>query len=268
MKGRKNNCPTNIKDWQISIWHPFELRWVRIRGLNTLNYSLDSDTEDGSTPDEDWEEPYVTKRKAKLSLEGKPVVDAATGAVDEGQDLLNDFARMTRCNADALIRFADAWGHTLEAYYQVTSSETSTDNSGDKVSWDLDMVGESEPLPYFQVAGIAIVSLGEEPETIQMDINDAPRLLQVAFTPENASNKRYSIRTGGQVVRVGNITDGGFTIAPLKVGETTVKITSINNGVMDAVTVVVTNDAQPFMSGVLGIGILGSMVLGRSAVGS
>lgn len=265
MKGRKNNCPTSIRDWQVSVWHPFELRWVRIRGLNSLTYSLDSDTEDGSASDRVWEEPYITKRKAKLSLEGKPVVDAATGAPDEGQDLLNEFAGMTRCDGDALIRFADPWGHTLEAYYQVTSREVSADDTGDKVSWDLDMVGESESLPYVQVSGVSIVSLDEEPEEIEMDINDAPRLILIAFTPENASNRRYSIKAGGQVVRVGSITDAGFTIAPLKVGETTVKITSVNNGLTDTVAVSVTNESQPFMSGALGVGILGSMVLGRSA---
>lgn len=266
MRGRKNNCPTSIKDWHVSIWNPFDLAWVRIRGLNSLNYSQDSSTEDGSTAEDDWEEPYVTKRNAKLSIAGKPVVDAATGEVDRGQDLLNEYGKLTRCAADALIRFADPYGHTLEAYYQVTAHEVSSSKDGDKISWDLDMVGESEPLRYIQVSGIAIVSLGEEPETITMDINDAPRLLQVAFTPENASNKRYSIKTGGHVVRVGDITDGSFTIAPLKVGEGTVKITSINNAETATVTVEVTNDSEPEMSGVLGVGVLGTMVLGRSAV--
>lgn len=266
MRGRKNTCPTNIKDWQISIWHPFEMIWIRIRGLNSLNYSTDSSTEDGSTSEDDWEEPYVTKRKAKLSLEGKPVVDAATGEVDPGQDLLNDYGKMTRCAADALIRFADPYGHTLEAYYQVTARERSTSKDGDKISWDLNMVGESESLPYIQVTGVAIMSLGEEPETIEMDINDAPRLIQVVFAPENASNKRYSIKTGGHVVRVGDITDGSFTIAPLKVGEGTVKITSINNAETATVTVEVTDESESEMSGVLGVGVLGTMVLGRSAV--
>lgn len=266
MRGRKNNCPTSIKDWQVSIWNPFDLAWVRIRGLNSLNYSQDSSTEDGSSAEDDWEEPYITKRKAKLSLEGKPVVDAATGNVDPGQDLLNEFGKLTRCAADALIRFVDPYGHALEAYYQITAHEVSSGKDGDKISWDLDMVGESESLPYVQVSGISIVSLGEEPETIEMDINDAPRLLQVAFTPENASNKRYSIKTGGHVVRVGDITDGSFTIAPLKVGEATVKVTSINNAETASVTVNVTNESQPYMSGVLGVGVLGSMVLGRSAM--
>ena len=266
MRGRKNNCPTSIKDWQVSIWNPFDLVWVRIRGLNSLNYSQDSSTEDGSTAEDDWEEPYITKRKAKLSLEGKPVVDAATGNVDPGQDLLNEFGKLTRCAADALIRFVDPYGHALEAYYQITAHEVSSGKDGDKISWDLDMVGESESLPYYQVTGIAIVSLGEEPETIEMDINDAPRLLQVVFTPENASNKRYSIKTGGHVIRVGNITDGSFTIAPLQVGEATVKVTSINNAETATVVVEVTNDSQPYMSGVLGVGILGSMVLGRQPI--
>ena len=266
MRGRKNNCPTSIKDWQVSIWNPFDLAWVRIRGLNSLNYSQDSSTEDGSTAEDDWEEPYITKRKAKLSLEGKPVVDAATGNVDPGQDLLNEFGKLTRCAADALIRFVDPYGHALEAYYQITAHEVSSGKDGDKISWDLDMVGESESLPYYQVTGIAIVSLGEEPETIEMDINDAPRLLQVVFTPENASNKRYSIKTGGHVIRVSNITDGSFTIAPLQVGEATVKVTSINNAETATVAVEVTNDSQPYMSGVLGVGILGSMVLGRQPI--
>lgn len=267
MRGRKNSCPTNIRDWQVSVLHPYENVWYRVRGLNSLNYSLDSDTEDGSSADEDWEEPYVTKRKAKLTLEGKPVVDAATGEVDRGQDLLNEFGRMTRCDADITIKFADPYGHTLVAVYQVTAHEVSSSKDGDKISWDLDMVGESESLPYVQVSGISIVSLGEEPETIEIDINDAPRLLLVSFTPEDASNKRYSIKVGGRTVRVGNIADAGFTASPLKEGTSTVKITSLNNGLSDTVTVNVTNNSQPYMSGVLGVGVLGSMVLGRSAVG-
>lgn len=266
MRGRKNGCPTKIRDWQISIWHPYDLVWLRIRGLISMRYSLDSDTEDSSTSDDAWEEPYIKKRKGSMSLEGKPLVDPATGAVDPGQDLLNEYAQLIKCEADALIRFADPYGHIMEAYFQVTSHEVQSDEDGNKISWDLDMVGESESLPYYQTTGIAIVSMGEEPETIEMDINDAPRLLQVVFTPENASNKRYSIKTGGHVIRVGNITDGSFTIAPLQVGEATVKVTSINNAETATVAVKVTNDSQPYMSGVLGVGILGSMVLGRQPI--
>lgn len=266
MRGRKNGCSTNIKDWQVSIFNPTESVWVRVRGLRSLAFSTDSDTEDGSTSDEDWEEPYVTKRKAKLALEGSPVYDPSTGAMDAGQDLLNDFGRLTKCYADALIRIADPWGHIMEAYYQVTAHKVVTGKGGDKISWDLDMVGESESLPYIQASGIAIVSLGIHPESIDLDINDAPRVVQVAFAPENASNKRYSIKAGGQIVRIGNITDSGFTISPLKVGTASLKITSINNGRTDSVTVNVTNDAQPYMLGVLGIGMLGSMVLGRSTI--
>ena len=199
-------------------------------------------------------------------MEGRPVVDAASGAVDRGQELLNEYGHLTRCDADALIRFADPYGHALEAYYQITARSVNSSKDGDKASWDLEMVGESEPLPYIQVTGISIISLGEEPETIELDINDAPRLLQVVFAPENASNKRYSIIAGGRVVRVGNITDGGFTIAPLKVGEGTIKVTSINNGFSASVAVEVTNESQDFMSAVLGVGMLGSMILGRTAL--
>lgn len=268
MRGRKNACPTNIRNWQVSIFNPFEQHWARIRGLNTLTYATDSNTEDGSTAEEDWEEPYITKRRATLSLGGKPAVDAATGDVDEGQELLNYYGKLVRCAADALIRFADPWGHAMEICCQVTAHETRADRNGNTLSWDLSQVGQSETLPYIQATGIEIVSLGIEPEVITLDINDAPRLLQVAFTPENTSNKRYSINAGGHVVRVGNISDAGFTIAPLKEGTASIKITSINNGLSDVVTVNVTNESQPFMSAVLGVGMLGSMVLGRSAIGA
>jgi hypothetical protein len=231
-----------------------------------MSYKTDADTEDSSRPEDVWEEPRVTKRSAALTLEGKPVVDAATGETDPGQDLLNEYAHLAGCDADALIRIVDPYGHAMEAYYNVTSTEVSADADGSEVSWDLSMVGESEGLPYIQVSGISIVSLGEEPETITMDINDAPRLILVSFSPENASNKRYSIRAGGKAIRVGNISDAGFTVKPLKVGVSTVTITSLNNGKTDTVTIAVTNESQPFITGVLGVGMLGAMVLGRSGV--
>lgn len=266
MRGRKNSCPTNIKDWQISIWHPIDLVWLRIRGLSSMKYSLDSDTEDSSTSEDAWEEPYIKKRKGSMSLEGKPVVDAATGIPDPGQDLLNEYATMIKCEADALIRFADPYGHTMEAYFQVTSHSLKADKSGNTISYDLEMVGESESLPYVQVTGVALSSIYMEDHEIEMDINDAPRLIQVVFTPASASNKRYSLRAGGQAIKVGNLEDGSFTVAPRREGTGTVKVISINNGETDVLTVNVTNNSQPYMSGVLGVGVLGSMVLGRSAL--
>ena len=49
MRGRKNGCPTNIRDWQISIldkgWTAQE-RWVRIRGLRVMSKTCDSETAD------------------------------------------------------------------------------------------------------------------------------------------------------------------------------------------------------------------------------
>lgn len=268
MRGRKRSCPTKIKDWQISIWNPYDQVWLRIRGLSSMIYKLDSDTEDGSTSDEAWEEPYIKKRNGTMSLEGKPLVDAATGIIDPGQDLLNEYAQLIKCEADALIRFADPYGHTMEAYFQVTSRSIKADKDGNTISWDLDMVGESESLPYVQVTGVELVAVGMEEHEIEIDINDAPRLIQVVFTPENASNKRYSIRAGGQAIRVGNIADGSFTVSPRLEGTGTVRVVSINNGLSDAVTINVTNNSQPYMSGVLGVGVLGSMVLGRSAIGA
>ena len=91
-KGRKNSCPTNIRNWAISIQDKSQVSetFVRIKGLDEMTRNTDSDTEDGSSATDLWEEPYVSKRNASLKLSGKPLVDAATGAVDPGQALLDD----------------------------------------------------------------------------------------------------------------------------------------------------------------------------------
>ena len=71
MRGRKNGCPTNIRDWQISIQDKAVTvgeRWVRVRGLRQMNRDTESSTADGSAATDLWTEPYVTKRSAVIKL--------------------------------------------------------------------------------------------------------------------------------------------------------------------------------------------------------
>jgi len=99
MKGRKNGCPVNIKNWLVFILDVATQEYVRIYGLNSLNRGIDSETEDGSADTDVWAEPYVTKRSGSISLEGKKVVVEATGENDPGQDMLNSYAEAAGCDA-------------------------------------------------------------------------------------------------------------------------------------------------------------------------
>lgn len=264
MRGRKNSCPTNVKDWQIDIRHPFEDRWVRIRGLNTISRSQDATTEDGSGSEDGWEEPRVTKRSGALKLEGRPVVDEYTGDRDEGQELLDDYATRFRCNGDALIRIADSYGHTMQAYYVVTGNEKSADQTSNSCSWNLEQVGEPESLPYKIVNGIILTSGGVPAEDIVIDISDAPRLINIAFDPADASNRRYRVTAPRRIVRAGGFGDSAFSLTATQVGEGTVTVTTVSGVQSASFTVTVTDEKDPLKSGVLGIGMLGAMVLGRS----
>lgn len=265
MRGRKSVCPVSVKHWKIEVWSPALLDWVRVRGLREITYTTDADTEDGSSTGDVWEEPYIIKRSGTLSLAGKPIADPSTGFPDAGQELLAEYGEQAGCDADLTIRITDPYGHSAEAVFQVTGTELSAGEDGDEISWDLDMVGEAEAQPYIQAAGISLTVAGSSAESVSMDILDAPRLVEVSVSPENASNRRYSIACRGRVVRIADQTDGSFTIAPLKVGTATLKVTSVNGGHTASVVITVTADAWPFLAGVLGTGILGAMTLGRAA---
>lgn len=268
MRGRKNGCPTSVRDWQIDIHHPLEDRWVRVRGLNTITRSHDTTTEDGSAAESGYEEPYVTKRSGSLRLDGRPVVDEITGDRDAGQELLNDYATNFRCEGDALIRITDAYGHAMQAYYVVTGTEDTADNSGSNVSWDLAQVGEAETLPYKVLEGITLTSAGETVTDLTIDMSDVPRLISIVFEPEDASNRRYKVTASGHVVRVGGFGDNTFMLTPFKTGTGSVKVTTVSGSCAASFTVTVTDEKVPYKSGELGVGMLGAMVLGRSNLAS
>lgn len=241
-KGRKNGCPVNIKNWIVEILDVAENEFVRIFGLNSLTASVDSETEDGSASTDMWAEPYVTKRSATSSLEAKKVVDELTGEEDKGQELLNFYSEQGGCEADATLRFTDAYGHAWIADYIVTSREDSVDDTGDTYSWDLEQVGEAEVLPYVHITSVALkdgsTAVGE---TLSMAVNASPKILTVAFTPDTSSNKRFKVtNTKRTVATVGNVTDSGFTITPVAAGSTTITVTSVEGEKSVSVTVTIT----------------------------
>lgn len=231
-KGRKNGCPVNIKNWLVYILDPSTSDYVRIYGLNSLTVSVDSDTEDGSASTDIWGEPYVSKRNGSASLEAKKTVDELTGVPDAGQDLLNWYAEQAGCEADATLKFIDAYGHAFIADYIITSREDSVDDSGDTYSWDLEQVGEAEVLPYVHVVSIGLKDGSSDvSSTMTMAVNATPKIITVAFTPETSSNQRFRVtNTKRSVAVVSNVTDNSFTITPVAAGSTNITVTSVEGG--------------------------------------
>lgn len=241
MKGRKNGCPVNIKNWLVYILDVATNEWVRIYGLSSLTNSVDSDTEDGSADTDLWEEPYVTKRNASVSLEGKPVVEESTGEIDAGQDLLNSYAEVGGCDGDATLKFIDPYGHSWIADYIVNSHESSADDSENTESWELSQVGEAQAVAYVQVTSIALKDGDTTVTTLSFAVGDAAKLISVDFTPETSSNKRFRVSNKNRkVATVSNITENGFTVTPVAAGTTNITVTSVNGAKTATVAVTVT----------------------------
>lgn len=240
-RGRKNGCPVNIRNWLVYILDTGTQEWMRIYGLTSLTRTVEGDTEDGSADTDTWSEPYVTKRSGSLELEGIKKVVEATGELDPGQEMLDDYAEQSGCDADATLKFVDPYGHGWIGDYVVTSAEESADDSENGRSWSLEQVGEAEPIQYVQVTGIDVMSGGEAVTELAMKVGDAPKLIDVAFTPEDASNKRFRVKTNRRsVARVSDITEDGFTVNAVGAGTATITVTSINNAKTAAITVTVT----------------------------
>lgn len=68
-------------------------------------------------------------------------------------------------------------------------------------------------------------------ETIVLYPGDAPMRVRIAFSPENASNKRFKVSNKRRSVAA--VTDidpeGTFTVTPIMEGTTTIGVTPVNN---------------------------------------
>lgn len=243
-KGRKNGCPTNVRDWLIYIQDKSVTNttsWVRIYGLDSLTWTRSSETQDGSSMTDIWSEPYVTKRSGSLSLEGKPIVNASTGAPDAGQEMLDAYAEQVGCDGDATIKFVDPFGHTIVADFIVTSGSRGSTESENTVSWDMELVGEPETQPYVAVSSVAIKDGSDTITTLSMAMGATPKVLTVAFTPSDASNTRFRVNVSNRrVVGISNITETTFTVTPMSVGTANVTITTMNGNRTATVAVTIT----------------------------
>lgn len=227
---RKNGCPTSVRDWIIEIESRTSTAddpsWIRIKGLTSITVSEDADTEDGSAADSLYSEPYVSKRSASVSLEGRPVVDRVTGAHDRGQTELDYYATAGGCDGDARLRITDNCGHAEIWDVIVTGKERSADETSETVTYDLERVGEPEEVPYVQISGVAT--------TPSASVTIAPgevKSIMVQFTPATASNQKYSVASADtSKVRVTNVDGLSFDLVGVEESPAvTVVVKTMNN---------------------------------------
>lgn len=239
---RKNGCPMTVRDWAIDILSRASTKanptWIRIKGLTSMTLSTDADTEDGSSAESLWGEPYVTKRNGSLSLEGRPVIDSVTGSQDPGQAELDYYATQGGCDGDATLRIADPYGRAQIIDVVVTSNERSADDTSETRTWDTEIVGEPEEQPYVQVTSIATTPA----TSASIEVGETESVT-VAFTPDTASNQKFSVASADTTkVKVANIDGLNFDIVGVAVTEKPVNVVvrTMNNSKEATIAVTVT----------------------------
>lgn len=239
---RKNGCPMTVRDWAIDILSRASTKanptWIRIKGLTSMTLSTDADTEDGSSAESLWGEPYVTKRNGSLSLEGRPVIDSVAGAQDPGQAELDYYATQGGCDGDATLRIADPYGRAQIIDVVVTSNERSADDTSETRTWDTEIVGEPEEQPYVQVTSIATTPA----TSASIEVGETASVT-VAFTPDTASNQKFSVASADTTkVKVANIDGLNFDIVGVAVTEEPVNVVvrTMNNSKEATIAVTVT----------------------------
>jgi len=237
---RKNGCPMSVKEWVVEINSRAATRtepaWIAVKGLSAITLALEAETEDGSAADSLWAEPYVVKRSGKLTLEGKPSACPITGQQDPGQAELNYFAALGGCMGDAALRLTDPYGRSQVIDVVVTDVETESEDGGEKISWDCEIVGAPEEQNYVQLENVAC-----ESAAITLGVNET-KTVALSFTPENASNRRVSVASeNAHYVRVGNIEDDRFAVTGVMKTETPVlvRVRSMNNNLSATLAVTV-----------------------------
>ena len=230
-RGRKHGCPTNIRSWLISALDRASGEWVRIYGLTGMTRTLSGETSDGSAGTDIWEEPYVSKRKATLKLEGVIVEDETSGERDPGQQLLDAAGLRAGCEEDLTLRLVDPYGHSLVADFVVTGQEQSHDDTKTQVSWDLEQVGEAEEEPYVHVQAVHVTKDSKDITELALKTGDGMTLLGLRFEPENASNRRFRVYNSAPgVVRIAEVTPEGFCLQPQRAGTAVIRVETLNQG--------------------------------------
>lgn len=237
---RLSGCPFNIKDYSVKIRNTVTDEDVLVKGLNTMTVDTDAETDDGKTGQAVWAEMYIKSRSVSGSLGGRPIVDRTTGTRDPGQALMHKAAfNSGGCDNDQTIIIADAIGRALEYDCVITKESTSADEDGEEISWDWEGVGEPRELPYVQLTAVGFTDGATAATTASVQVG-MTKELTVSFTPEGASNQRYSYSIEDEGIATLHAIDGAnISIRGVSVGETELTIKSMNNNKTATLTITV-----------------------------
>lgn len=243
---RKSGCPFNIRDYSVKIENKVTDEEVQVKGLNSMSVDTDADTDDGKTGEAVWSEMFIKGRSVSGSLGGRPIVDRVTGTRDPGQSLMHKAAyNAGGCDNDQTLIVADAIGRAIRYDCVITKESISADEDGEEISWDWEGVGEPEELPYVQLTAVAFKTsgAGSTTTTASVEVGKTTEVI-VAFTPEDASNQRYSYSIGDEGIATINAIDGAnISIRGVSEGSTKLTIKSMNNSKTAELTITVSSAA-------------------------
>lgn len=241
---RKSGCPFNIRDYSVKIENKVTDDEVQVKGLNTMSVDVDADTDDGKTGEAVWAEMFIKGRSVSGSLGGRPIVDRATGTRDPGQALMHKAAYNSGgCDNDQTLIVADAIGRAVKYDCVITKESISADEDGEEISWDWEGVGQPEEMPYVQLTAVAFKESSGGMTTTSATVNvGATKEVIVAFTPEDASNQRYSYSIGDESIAALNAIDGAnISIRGVSAGSTKLTVKTMNNNKTAELTITVSS---------------------------
>lgn len=115
----------------------------------------------------------------------------------------------------------------------------SADEDGEEISWDWEGVGKPEELTYVQAAKVAFKDGAVDATTITVPVG-ATKEITVGFTPEDASNQRYSYSFADEAIATLNAINGlNISLRGVSVGSTTLTIKSMNNNLVATLDITV-----------------------------
>ena len=244
---RKNGCPFSVRDWSIDIRSRTSTNdapiWIPIKGLLNMTKGESADTEDGSSAQDAYGEPYATKWNSSVSLEVKPIYDPVTGSRDPGQVEMESYKGKTGCDGDMRLRIADPIGNVALVDTVLTSVENGADETSTTLSYEMEGVGEPEIPPYVQMSGVDLEDSTNAPvSTLAMTVNTT-KTITVVPTPANASNQKYGVASADESkVRVVNKDGMHFDVLSLAPTSTPVNVVvrTVNNSLTATIAVTVT----------------------------
>ena len=232
---RKSGCPFTVRDYSIRIENKVTDEEVLVKGLSEMSVDVESESEDGKTGDAIWAEMFIKGRSVSGSISGRPIYDRTTGARDPGQNLMHKAATNAGgCDNDQTLIVADAIGRAVRYDCVITGESVSADEDGETISWDWEGVGEPEELDYVQATKV-----GFDQESLSVEVGKTKEV-KVQFTPENASNQRYSYSIGDESVAALNAIDGAnISIRGVSAGSTALTVKSMNNNLTATLSITV-----------------------------